>query len=150
MRDESIRGTWSTKASTRKMGVRRIAQGAMARVVGDDYIELAYKTARQADPKALLTYNDYGIEYAHQEEKREAVLAFVRRMKAPACRSTRWECRATSMRAGAAWTGLQKFVREMAKLDLQVFVTELDVNDKRSSGTIADRDAAVAKVTAST
>ena len=31
-------------------------------LVGDDYIDLAYKTAREADPKALLTYNDYGIE----------------------------------------------------------------------------------------
>ena len=42
--------------------------------------------------------------------------------------------------------GLQKFVREMAKLNLQVFVTELDVNDNKVSGTIADRDAAVAKI----
>jgi endo-1,4-beta-xylanase len=34
----------------------------------------------------------------------------------------------------------------MAKLNLQVFVTELDVKDQKGAGTIAERDAAVAKI----
>src|SRR6185437_12322245 len=116
-------------------------------LVGADYIDLAYRTARQADPKALLTYNDYDIEYDHQEEKRAAVLALVRRMKA-----NRVPLDAVGIQSHidgnvpAPRRELQKFVREMAKLNLQVFVTELDVNDQKVPGTVAERDAAVAKL----
>ncbi|MBN2163361.1 MAG: endo-1,4-beta-xylanase [Pontiellaceae bacterium] len=31
------------------------------RVVGEDYIELAFRFAHEADPKAILIYNDYGM-----------------------------------------------------------------------------------------
>ncbi len=52
--------------------------------LGPEYIDIAFRTARQADPRALLTYNDYGIEYDNEEEerKRAAVLGLLRRMKA--------------------------------------------------------------------
>jgi len=44
------------------------------KLIGADYIELAFKTARNADPQALLTYNDYGIEGedSASEKKRAA------------------------------------------------------------------------------
>ena len=32
-------------------------------LLGPDYIEIAFRTARVADPHALLTYNDYDVEY---------------------------------------------------------------------------------------
>src|SRR5437016_2938248 len=53
-------------------------------MLGPGYIDLAFRTAREADPTALLTYNDYGIEYDNDNEgkKRAAVLALLRRMKA--------------------------------------------------------------------
>ncbi|MGO8719088.1 MAG: endo-1,4-beta-xylanase [Acidobacteriaceae bacterium] len=116
-------------------------------LVGDDYIDLAYRTARQADPRALLTYNDYGIEYAHQGKKREAVLALVRRMKAGGV-----PLDAVGVQSHLDADGpppgreLQNFVREMAKLDLQVFVTEMDVDDGKIPGTVQERDKVVAKV----
>ena len=52
-------------------------------LIGPDYIDLAFRTARAADSTALLTYNDYGIETDEPDEteKREAVLALVRGMK---------------------------------------------------------------------
>ena len=54
------------------------------RLVGDDYIEVVFRAARRADPQALLTYNDYGIEAdnAQDEAKRQAVLLLLRRMRA--------------------------------------------------------------------
>ncbi len=114
-------------------------------LVGPDYVELAFRTARQADPKALLTYNDYGMEY--EEEKRAAVLALVHRMKAHGVPLDAIGFQ-SHLDANVTLAGreLQKFVRELAKLNLQVFVTELDVNDRKVAGTIQDRDAAVAKV----
>jgi endo-1,4-beta-xylanase len=54
------------------------------RLVGEDYIEEAFQTARNADPQALLAYNDYGIEGEDDasEKKRAALLVLLRRLKA--------------------------------------------------------------------
>lgn len=39
-----------------------IRNNAWHRLIGDDYLELAFQFAHEADPDALLLYNDYGIE----------------------------------------------------------------------------------------
>lgn len=46
--------------------------------IGDDFIAEAFVAARQADPKAELLYNDYGIE---QGAKREKALRLIRDLK---------------------------------------------------------------------
>ena len=53
-------------------------------LIGPEYIELAFKTAAEADPAAKLTYNDYGIELDTDDQalKRGQVLMLVRRLKA--------------------------------------------------------------------
>lgn len=118
-------------------------------LIGPDYIELAFRAAKQADPTALLTYNDYGIELdtPEQAEKRAHVLALVKRLKTRGVPieavGVQSHLSATDPQAGA---GLQHFVRELRQMGLQVFVTELDVNERKLEGSIAERDAAVAGV----
>jgi len=70
-------------------------------LIGPGYLELAFRAARQADPSALLTYNDYGIELDTQEQidKRGQVMMLVRRLKARGVPSTRWACRSHLTRA---------------------------------------------------
>ena len=41
-------------------------------LIGPDYIDIAFRAARQADSTALLTYNDYGIETRHSGPNEEA------------------------------------------------------------------------------
>src|SRR5271170_7516699 len=118
-------------------------------LVGPDYIEVAFRTAREADPAALLTYNDYGIEEdsAEQTAKREQVLSLVRRMKARGVPidavGVQSHLSASDPLPGA---GLRGFVRELERMKLQVVVTELDVNERTLEGPVSDRDAAVARV----
>ena len=118
-------------------------------LIGPDYLELAFHTARQADPSALLTYNDYGIELdtAEQREKRAHVLTLVRRMKARGIPidavGVQSHLSVTDSYPGA---GLQEFVRELRRMDLQVFVTELDINERKLDGSVAERDAAIARL----
>jgi len=118
-------------------------------LIGPDYIELAFRTAAAADPDAKLTYNDYNIELdtPAQTAKRDAVLALLRRFKAKGvpihALGVQSHLEATGPVAGA---GLQHLIREAAKMGLEVYVTEMDVNTHAVVGDAAAQDAAVAKV----
>jgi endo-1,4-beta-xylanase len=120
-------------------------------MLGPGYIDLAYRTAREVDPKALLTYNDYGIEYDNDEEgkKRAAVLDLLKSMKAA---GTPIDALGVQSHLNAASTsgfgkGLHELLDGAHKLDLQVFITELDVKDDGLDvDDIAKRDEAVAHV----
>ena len=118
-------------------------------LIGPEYIDVAFRTAREADPKALLTYNDYGIEEdsAEQTAKREGVLQLVQGMKKRGVPidavGVQSHLSASDPLPGA---GLREFVRELGRMKLQVFVTELDVNERKVEGSVAERDAAVARV----
>jgi len=127
------------------------------KLAGDDYIELAFQTARRADPHALLTYNDYGIENEtpEAEAKRAAVLMLLRRLRA-----RRVPIDAVGIQSHIAarpltgaeldprftyGPGLLRFLAGLRELDLQVFLTEMDVNDRALPPAIPDRDRAVAE-----
>lgn len=120
------------------------------RLAGDDYLDLAFRTAREADPKALLTYNDYGIEAetAEAEQKREAVLGMLRRMldhHVPIDAMGVQSHIAVAAAGGSAYgAGLMKFISSARELGLQVFVTEMDVNDRAVPVDTKSRDVAVA------
>jgi endo-1,4-beta-xylanase len=123
------------------------------RLVGEEYIELAFKTAREADPQALLTYNEYGIEEETRagEQKREAAIEMLRRMVArrvPVDAVGVQSHIAASVAAGGTGTqygaGLMRFIAAVRELGLQVFITEMDVNDRALAADGPGRDAAVA------
>jgi endo-1,4-beta-xylanase len=120
-------------------------------MLGPGYIDLAFRTAREVDPTALLTYNDYSIEYDNDDEgkKRAAVLALLQRMKADKVPLDALGIQ--SHIKAVSKDGLSKGVRELldgAKvLGLQIFVTELDVNDDAvATADTAERDRIVAGV----
>ena len=120
-------------------------------LLGPGYIDLAFRTARKADPKALLTYNEYGIEYDNEEDgkKREATLALLRRMKAENVPLDALGIQ--SHLNGASKSAFGKGLRELkdgAKaLGMQVFVTELDVKDDGiATEDMKDLDRLVAEV----
>ncbi len=67
---------------------RRSAQDSVADMVGEDYIEIAFRAAREADPAALLTYNEYGLEQGTTTIRQQApsrLLLLLRRLKGAQC-----------------------------------------------------------------
>ena len=118
-------------------------------LIGPSYLEIAYRTARQADPAALLTYNDYGIELdtPDQIDKRGQVMMLVRRLIARGVPLDAVGIQ-SHLTAGDPMPGegLVHFVRELAEMRLQVFITEMDINDRKLPEEVADRDAAIAKI----
>lgn len=120
-------------------------------MLGTGYLDLAYRTARAAEPHALLTYNDYGIEYDTDEEqkKRDAVLGLLRRFKAAGTPIDALGIQ-SHIHAGGTETygkGLRRLIDDAGGMGLQVFITEMDVKDDAvASDDIAVRDKAVAEV----
>jgi endo-1,4-beta-xylanase len=118
------------------------------------YIEVAYRTARRVDPKALLVYNDYGIEGEDEAsaKKREAVMGLLREMQR---RNVPLDALGVQSHITAVnkdgstpvyGNGLMKMIAEARKMGLKVLVTEMDVNDRYLAPAIGPRDAAVAKM----
>ncbi len=118
-------------------------------LVGPDYIEIAFRAARMADSTALLTYNDYGIELdtPDQAQKRARVLALVTRLRLRGVpiHAVGVQSHLTAGE-GIPGAGLRDFIREARALNMQVFITELDVSDHKLAGSVAERDAAVGKL----
>jgi len=118
-------------------------------LIGSDYVELAFKVAAEADPQAKLVYNEFGIELdtPEQVDKRGQVLLFVRRLKARAVPihavGVQSHLQADGPQSGP---GLVKFIQEIAKLGLDVYITEMDVNTRNVPGGPDEQDAAVSKV----
>jgi endo-1,4-beta-xylanase len=118
-------------------------------LIGPEYIELAFTTAAKADPQAKLTYNDYDIELdtAEQAAKRGAVLQLVRRLHARGIPihaiGIQSHLQATGPRPGA---GVLTLIREAAKMGLEVYITEMDVNTHALAGGPEAQDTAVAHV----
>jgi len=125
------------------------------KLIGGEYIELAFRAARQADPRALLTYNDYGIEAEDKasEAKRAALLRLLRWLKQrhvpidalgvqSHIQARRMGDRDTGLTYGK---GLMQMIAEVRGMGMQVFVTEMDVNDRHLGPAVVERDQAVAE-----
>ena len=112
-------------------------------LIGPEYLEIAYRTARQADPRAKLTYNEYGIEDESDsaEKKRAATLALRKRLKASGTPLDALGIQShISANTGAAFgKGLRELVNAAQAMGLEVYLTELDVNDDA----VLDADEAV-------
>lgn len=118
-------------------------------LAGPDYIEAAFNAARAADPQALLCYNEYGLEAESEDgrRKRQAVLMLLRRLKTRGVPvdAVGIQSHMTAGNATAFGPGLMAFLRELRAMDLQVFLSELDVNDRQVASDAGARDAAVAE-----
>lgn len=116
-------------------------------LIGPSYVELAFRTAREADRTALLTYNDYGIELDTPEEvdKRGQVMMLVRRLQARGVPIDAVGIQSHLSAGDRPGPGLIHFIRELRAMNLQVFITEMDVNDRKLPEPVAERDAGVAR-----
>lgn len=118
-------------------------------MIGRSYIEIAFRTARAYDPDAILTYNDYDLaqDTPANEAKRKAVLQLLTTLKDQdvPVQALGIQSHLTANPSGDyEWGGFDRFVAEVERLGLQLFITELDVNDRALPGSVAERDSGVA------
>ncbi|MGZ4986988.1 MAG: endo-1,4-beta-xylanase [Limisphaerales bacterium] len=95
-------------------------------VLGSNYLDMAFRWAREADPKAKLFYNEYGTEFGGV--KFEKMYEMLKGMKA---RGVPVDGVGLQMHIGLGAKGQTKklagTIRRLAELGLEVQITELDV-----------------------
>lgn len=107
------------------------------RIIGEDFIEQAFRFAHAADPKAGLYYNDYGMV---NREKRARAIAMLKRL---IDRGVPVDAVGMQGHYGLKWpdTGeVDQAIRDFAALGLKVMITELDVDVLPSKGDISVAD----------
>lgn len=95
------------------------------KIIGDDFVELAFRFAHEADPNAELYYNDYSLE---NPDKRAGAVALIRRLQTKGI-----QVKAIGMQAHFKmdWptVGLEDSTIAMfAALGVHVNMTELDID----------------------
>ena len=117
--------------------------------IGPDYLDIAFRTAREADRHALLTLNEFGMEYddSDSHNRRRAMLAIIdgfRRRNTPIDVIGIQSHLATEYNAKLNDRSLADFLKEISDRGLKIMITELDVVDRASPSDISTRDVEVA------
>ena len=97
------------------------------KTIGNDYLDSAFTYARQADPDALLFYNDYSTET--KNSKSDAVYNLVKSMKDRniPIDGVGFQCHLIYNMDNNFYSSVEENFKRFADLGLQVAVTELDV-----------------------
>jgi len=118
--------------------------------LGPDLFGAAYHAAREADPNALLLYNDYGLEMATEDaaERRRALLGLLDRLIA-----TKVPIDGVGLQTHIRLDGsrfderiYRTFLSEISARGIKIFITEMDVLDLLPFVSIEDQDRRIAAV----
>ena len=108
-------------------------------IIGEDFIAKAFEYAHEADPDAILRYNDYSIE---NEPKRKRTIALIKSLQADHVPVT---ALGSQTHANLTWPSPEledAALTELATLGLPIHITELDVNASRAGQRIQSADVA--------
>lgn len=105
-------------------GNGELRQSMYYKIIGPDFIRLAFQFAHEADPDAELYYNDYGMD---GPRKRAGVVRLIRELKEHGCRID-----GVGMQSHVAFdTNLdeyEKSIKAFAAEGVKVMITELDLS----------------------
>lgn len=93
-------------------------------IVGPDFIAKAFQYAHEADPDAILRYNDYGLE---NPAKRKRLISLVKDLQAQKVPVHAIGSQA-HLNVSTSFETMDQSLTEMATLGLPIHITELDVN----------------------
>jgi endo-1,4-beta-xylanase len=94
-------------------------------IIGPDFIAKAFEYAHEADPDAILRYNDYGLENSSKRQKLMTLIKSLQEQKVPVMAIG---SQAHLSVSSATFESMDRALTEMATLGLPIHITELDVN----------------------
>lgn len=95
------------------------------RLIGDDFIDYAFRFAHEADPKAELYYNDYGLE---GDRKRANCVTLLRGLLARGVPISAVGTQSHFHLDYPSLAAVEQTLVNLAQLGLKVMITELDVD----------------------
>lgn len=118
--------------------------------LGPSYIDQALNWAHQADPTVPLLINEFGLEGDDpaSEQKRQQMLVLLRelRQRQVPIQALGLQAHLYATPTGPTFQRLPAFLQSLADLNLDIQVTELDVNDRMLTASIPERDARIAAI----
>jgi len=93
-------------------------------IIGPDFIAKAFQYAHEADPGAILRYNDYGLENPGKRKKLITLIKSLQAQKVPVHAIGSQAHLNVSINFGT----MDQTLTELARLGLPIHITELDVN----------------------
>ena len=117
-------------------GTNILRNSLWLQIIGPDFIAKAFAYAHEADPNAILRYNDYGLENPAKRKKLITLIQSLQAQKVPvhAIGSQ------AHVNVSTTFETMDQALTEMATLGLPIHITELDVNSAQGGqrGTGAD------------
>ena len=135
-------------------GVRGEKYPTWLSFLGSDYIERAFKIAAEADPNAVLLYNENNLTYSdafgtsYEEQRRNAILELIGKLKSKGAPIHALGIQShLQAHRNQEFDGkkFRKFLSDVASMGLEIVISELDVNDNQLPHNIQIRDRIVAE-----
>lgn len=95
------------------------------RIIGDDYLVLAYQFAHEADPNAELYYNDYSLENL---PKRQGAIALIQKLQSRGVKIDGIGLQGHYKMDWPSTNQVDETISAFAHLGVKVMITELDVD----------------------
>jgi endo-1,4-beta-xylanase len=105
-------------------GTNVLRTSLWSEIIGPDFVAKAFQFAHEADPDAILRYNDYGLE---NPAKRKRLIALTRELQAQKVPLHAIGSQA-HVNVSMSFETMDQALTEMATLGLPIHITELDVN----------------------
>src|SRR5579883_1676817 len=117
-------------------GTNVLRKSLWMEIIGPDFIAKAFQYAHEADPDAILRYNDYGLE---NPAKRRKLVTLIQSLKAENVPVMAIGSQA-HLNVSINFETMDQALTEIETLDLPIYITELDINSAQSGqrGTGAD------------
>ena len=105
-------------------GTNVLRNSLWLQIIGPDFIAKAFEYAHEADPDAILRYNDYGLENPAKRKKLITLIKSLQAQKVPvhAIGSQ------AHINVSTSFDTMDQSLTEIATLGLPIHITELDVN----------------------
>jgi endo-1,4-beta-xylanase len=105
-------------------GTNVLRNSLWSEIIGPDFIAKAFQYAHEANPNAILRYNDYGLE---NPAKRKRLISLIKELQAQKVPVHAIGSQA-HVNVSTTFETMDQSLTEIATLDLPIHITELDVN----------------------
>jgi endo-1,4-beta-xylanase len=120
-------------------GTNILRSSPWSQIIGPDFIAKAFEFAHEADPDAILRYNDYGLE---SSAKRQKFIALVKSLQAQGVPVMAIGSQTHVSVTSPSFEQEDETLADLETLGLPIHITELDVNGARGGQRNAGADVA--------